>query len=230
MSLIRGLAIRVSGLVVRFASPGSEVWARALEAEVEFVEGDWNALGWALGSLRVLLRYREAQVVSLEDLIIVMRKYVQSRRAENWTWLIFLMQAFDQMENWRSATEPLQRFGSGMAAISNATLLVLLLLRLWTRFRIPKNEDTLELLRFYQVELERVRDLPRKASTWIGALAVCCLMVGLMLGQGGSITSRPIWNSTLVLFLIGLFLLSVHVRRANLRRLGRLKILLAEQS
>ena len=229
MSVIRQLAIWISAMVVRWASPGSKEWAEALAAEVWFVEGDWSALGWALSSLRVLLRYRRAPLMSLEDFMVAMRKYLEGRRTESWTWIIFLMQAFLQMENWRRAAAPLERVGSGMTTIAEATLVVLLLLRLWKRSKLPHNNDALEMLRFYQAELQRVSDLPRKPSTWVAALSLCCLLVGLVLSQGGRIGSHPIWNCLMALLFLVLVLFCVHTRRTSLRRLARLKVLLAEQ-
>jgi hypothetical protein len=55
MSPIRRLAVRILGVVVRWASPGCKEWAEGLAREVEFIGGDWRALGWALGSVRVVL-------------------------------------------------------------------------------------------------------------------------------------------------------------------------------
>ena len=54
MTLLRRVAVWISNGVVRRASPGAKEWAEATAHEVEFIEGDWAALGWALGSVRVL--------------------------------------------------------------------------------------------------------------------------------------------------------------------------------
>jgi hypothetical protein len=55
MTLVRGLAVRISERMVRWAAPGCKEWAEGLEREVEFIESDWRALAWAVGSIRVVL-------------------------------------------------------------------------------------------------------------------------------------------------------------------------------
>jgi len=51
----------ISERVARWASPGCKDWAEGLAREVEFIENDWRALGWAIGSMRVLLDRRGVQ-------------------------------------------------------------------------------------------------------------------------------------------------------------------------
>ena len=64
MSPIRRLAVRILETVVRWASPGCREWAEGLAREVEFIGSDWDALGWAIGSLRVVLDRRQAPIGS----------------------------------------------------------------------------------------------------------------------------------------------------------------------
>jgi hypothetical protein len=49
----------LSSFVLRHASAGSREWAQGLAREVDVIEGDWKALGWALGGLPVLLDRRD---------------------------------------------------------------------------------------------------------------------------------------------------------------------------
>jgi hypothetical protein len=58
-----------------------------LAQEVAYVEGDWAALGWALGSARVLLDYREAPIGSLADLPAAEKRFAESKRKGNATWM-----------------------------------------------------------------------------------------------------------------------------------------------
>lgn len=44
MTMVRGLAQKISSRVVKLASPGAKEWVEALAREVDFIEGDWNAL------------------------------------------------------------------------------------------------------------------------------------------------------------------------------------------
>jgi len=57
MSAVRRLAYRLLNSVVRHASPDSQDWASAMLRELDFVEGDWGASLWALGSVTALFRH-----------------------------------------------------------------------------------------------------------------------------------------------------------------------------
>ena len=78
MTLVRRVAMKISGGVVRYASPGCKEWAEGLAREAEFIEGDWAALGWALGSARVLLDRRGAPMTSLADVAARGRRFSES--------------------------------------------------------------------------------------------------------------------------------------------------------
>ena len=57
MSVARRLAYRLLNSVVRHVSPNSQDWASAMLRELDFVESDWGALLWALGSVTALFRH-----------------------------------------------------------------------------------------------------------------------------------------------------------------------------
>jgi hypothetical protein len=57
MSMARRLAYKLLNSVVRHASPDSQEWASAMLSELDFVESDWSALVWALGSTTALFRH-----------------------------------------------------------------------------------------------------------------------------------------------------------------------------
>ena len=67
MTRVRRLAVKVTGFVMRHASVGAREWADGVTREVEFIESDWAALGWALGSTRVLLSRRARQQNAVPD-------------------------------------------------------------------------------------------------------------------------------------------------------------------
>jgi hypothetical protein len=56
MGTPRKLAARLLGVVLRLAPPESRDWALAMLRELDFVEGEWAALFWALGSTTAILR------------------------------------------------------------------------------------------------------------------------------------------------------------------------------
>jgi hypothetical protein len=57
MSLIRKAASRWLSLMTRYLPASGQEWASAVLREADFVEGDWPALLWALGSTLALCRY-----------------------------------------------------------------------------------------------------------------------------------------------------------------------------
>jgi hypothetical protein len=61
MSAIRKLAARLVDTIVRHSSPEAQSWGSAMAREMDFVEDDWSAALWALGSTTALCRYSLAQ-------------------------------------------------------------------------------------------------------------------------------------------------------------------------
>jgi hypothetical protein len=57
MPVARRLASRLLNAVVRHSSPDSRYWGDAMLRELDFVESDWGAFFWALGSTTALVRH-----------------------------------------------------------------------------------------------------------------------------------------------------------------------------
>jgi hypothetical protein len=57
MGAPRTLAAKLLRAVVRLAPAESRDWAAAMLRELDFIEGDWAALFWALGSAAAILRH-----------------------------------------------------------------------------------------------------------------------------------------------------------------------------
>ena len=55
--MIRKVASRWLAAMIRYSPGLSREWANAMLREIDFVEGDWSALQWALGSMAALCRY-----------------------------------------------------------------------------------------------------------------------------------------------------------------------------
>jgi hypothetical protein len=92
MTFVRKLALKISDAVVRFASSARKEWAEGLSREVAFIESDWSALGWALGSTRLLLDRRVAPAAligSLADVPATARSFAESKRQEAALWPLF---------------------------------------------------------------------------------------------------------------------------------------------
>ena len=57
MSVARRLASRLLDSVVQHVSPENQGWGSAMLRELDFIESDWAALLWALGSTTALFRH-----------------------------------------------------------------------------------------------------------------------------------------------------------------------------
>ena len=80
MTRLRRLAMKVSCGVVRLAPPEAREWARATAREIEFIESDWAALGWALGGLRILWQPSEHRLASQADVPQAARQFAKEIR------------------------------------------------------------------------------------------------------------------------------------------------------
>jgi len=228
MSAIRGLAVRISTLVVRCVSPGSKEWAEALAAEMEFIENDWSALAWSLGSLRVLLHHRGAPGTSVEDLIRSAKKLADARRAGNIAWIIFLGQAI-HFAIFPESREPLQHFGQELTAVGCAVLSVWMFFDQRRGRKVPDGHNSAEMLSFYRTELERAAGFLRRPASWIVLMSFGCIAMGWTLGESGSFVAHPFKHALPSVLLVGFVLLFMHQRRSGLRQLARLRATLSEQ-
>ncbi len=227
MTLIRGLALKISNAVVRYASPGCKEWAKGLAQEVAFVEGDWAAVGWALGSVRVLFDYQEAPLASFAEASIAAEKFAQRasdnnaglRGGTNFLWgLLSVLQLF------RATNGSLVRVGFGLAALGWAVLGMLELIDWRSQRKVPPSNDANAVIQFYKAELKR--RFHRGLLSWIAISAATFLWAGgtLIVAEWWArwfcYPFGLLWLCMMVLFLQG--------RRTNRRRLERLNTLLPE--
>jgi hypothetical protein len=57
MSLARRLSSRLLNAAARHASSDTQDWAHAMLRELDYIEGDWAALFWAVGGTTAIFRY-----------------------------------------------------------------------------------------------------------------------------------------------------------------------------
>lgn len=228
MMLVRGLAMKISGAVVRYASPGCKEWADGLAREVGFVEGDWAALWWALGSARVLFDYREAPIRSLAEVPAVARRLAESQRRGNGTWIFASVYSLISADRFLHTVTWLERAGCGLTVLGWISVATVVFLEWRKRLEVAPADDVIALVQFYRDKLERVRDLSRSPRSWIAGFGFSTLCVGLMLGERGGVKAHRVWVGGVGLLWAGAMLLFVQARRINRRRLERLDALLAE--
>lgn len=235
MTLVRRFALKISNAVVRFASPGWKEWAEGSAGEVAFVKGDCAALGWALGSARVLLDYREAPIASLSDLTSAAEKYAASRCSGNSTpiwirflpipiWFLISADKFFHAANWP------ERAGCGLAMLGWIAVAISFFFEWRGRRPVPPPGDVAAVLRFYKTGLERVRDFPRSPRGWLLGFGMTAVFVGYALGQHDGIWSHSIFDGLLGLTWMGVMFLVLQGLRFNRRRLEQMEALLAEKA
>ena len=223
MTLIRRSVVRISEFVVRWASDGSREWAEGLAREVAFIQSDWRALGWAIGSLQVLVDPREAPVKSLDEVPNAAQKLVELARSGIGASMIvfqgplFLLKFYDA-KNW------CQRAGCAAAVFASILAGVVWLTNL-RRLKEPWKDDIYDdvigCARFYRAELKRFM-----RTQLILTLALYCYILGMTVyARGGG----PFYLACVVLFAVVnvIFVaMIVYSRRTNLRRIERLDVLL----
>jgi hypothetical protein len=180
MKLLRKTASEISSIVVRHASSGTREWAEAMAREVEEISGDWAALAWALGSLRVLADRRGA------------KSGAQPRRPAlvEWTsWFsnaslcfFYAVCAF-AAHGWHA------RLGDILIALCwayHGTSSV------WTWIEesdAPTSYDPLATPRFYKARLERRLARYRTPRRWLSPLVTLTMCAGWMMVYGNVSTA-----------------------------------------
>lgn len=76
---IRTIATSILSIAIRHAAPEPRDWGKAMLREMDFVENDWEALFWAVGSVSAILRGVDVPVTDLTPLRL------RAQNFENWT-------------------------------------------------------------------------------------------------------------------------------------------------
>jgi hypothetical protein len=191
MTFVRGLAVRISEKSVEWAKPRCKEWAEGLAREVVFVEGDWRALGWAIGSLRVLLRNPPMSLRNAEEIARAGRLFAGNREhVPPMIFLIMALQVFTNVDRlafrW-GRMDHLERAGFAIAAVSAAYLAVVG----WMEHRMGKRPEDMDdgaWIDFYRREMVRLRDLFRGFGI-LFPVVIVSMCAGELLGIEGS--TRP---------------------------------------
>ena len=229
MTLVRRLAVWLSETVRTNASPGCVEWAEALEAELDVIESDWAALGWALGSLRVLLVYRERPWRTMADVEQAAVRW-RDRKGNNTPAEIvvrnlgWLLSGLPVVLRHGHSAPGLERAGYWLFVSAWASLGVIPVTRLRAG-KVPPEAEGPSLIAFFRNDLKWLSNpLRSPAGLWM-AVQVTLLFGGLTLSQVYG--WHPVINAVCVLCWAGLMALSVHSVRLNRRRLAQLDRVMA---
>src|ERR1700722_17118680 len=80
MTRLRKLAVKISDTVVPRCPPAYKDWALATSRELEFIESDWAALRWALGSWKMAARCQCAPLTSVSEVPRAARNFLRETR------------------------------------------------------------------------------------------------------------------------------------------------------
>jgi hypothetical protein len=229
MRPLRGLALQITQLVVTYASPGSKEWAEGLARELEFIEDDWSALRWALGSVRVLFNYRPAPIQSFAELTCAAEKFAERKRyavndlwlTRNLQWLYMLLLALLRLSDFFHAVDARVRAAYGIL------ILGLLMLAIYACIRskepvVPDRDDVLATIQFYKKELARSSSLS-SIDFWIFIVA------SLLIGPGYILAQPPKYSPYMGVLWLGILGLFLQTKRNNRRRLRQIEALLKEK-
>jgi hypothetical protein len=225
MTIIRGAALKISDAVVRWSSPGCKEWAEGLQREVAFIESDWRALGWAVGSMQVVLDRRPPPMRSLDEVSAVAQRLVEGVRGGRQVLMAIISGPQFLLMYFAAKNYP-ERIGSGLVvigAIVGGTSVLIERRRLKPPYKDDVYDDVLTCARFYRAELER-----SVSRVWIPISVISCYFVGVALTTRGDEFGRLLSAVIMVLLWAVALPLVLHARRNSERRIAQLDALLAE--
>jgi hypothetical protein len=213
--------------VLTYASPGCVEWAEALEAEIDVIGGDWAALWWALGSLRVLLVYRERPWRTIAEV-----EEAAENNADAWRSGRIWRGVSPLIWFWRpvsvyylNAHTPLQRMGCVLDALG-WLMMAGTSFSFWMRkVNVPEPDDEAGLVEFLKANL-RFGAAPR---LWWGTLSVASICAGMLLESKGGVRVHPVMASLSVALPAFAGAWSSYLVRANRRRLQQIDEVMARR-
>lgn len=215
--MIRRLASAILTAAVQCGSPGVREWGNAMLREMDFVEGDWAALFWALGSATALFRHLEAPMSNLSDVFSrtqALMKEIKKRTLVGYAACFLVIVAFGRFIF--IFPSPLERVGSGLTVA--ATFYLVYQLHERRNRKLPFEVQSSACTAFYRTELERQRDFHRGSWFWS---RLVIMIPGYVLFLIGFAMAHP--ESARSMTIIGACFLALCVVAVplNLRRSGK---------
>ena len=234
MTIVRRVALGISSRVVRWASPGCKEWAEGLEREAAVIESDWAALGWAIGSTRVLLDRRPVPLTSLDEVPAATQKFVEMVRQRAGLILAFsiMLGLRGLLYLWRffHVGSTLECAGCAVVVLVSILVGIYALMerrRMWEPWKDDIYDDLLACTYFYKEQLKR------GDSLWIYFPFFLCWMFGdwLFYRVGSYVPLDMIYLGVIVGTIFLFILPTMHQRKQNnLRRIEEIDALLAERN
>jgi hypothetical protein len=206
MTTLRKLASTIANTVTRLASPLAQDWASAMHREMDFIQNDWAALFWAVGSIRILFKRQTQTVADFSDIPRAsrdLRRKIQLRTFAGYT--VTLSEAAWCVWFTFSLPDTMQRWGCALMALA----MLFLTYQLFSRRPRPVPTELSACASSYRVELERQRDFFRGSWLWarlaafIPGTALLCLG-GVIAYPQGAAFHESIAGAMIVLLLIAI--------------------------
>jgi hypothetical protein len=227
MSIPRDLALRISAFVARHASLGNKEWAEGMAREVAYIEGDWAALGWALGSMRILFDLQPVPLRSMADVRESATKFVEMSR--NALRMIYPMMIGPSLILMRRDTANSWQLRAGLI-IAAAGSIACWVLWFVDRNRLPESvydkvyDNDRDCALFYRAELERFR-----FTMWIPAFGLWSCLIGYEVKHWHSAYTGP-WISVYFLMLAFCCWVLWQAWRNNERKIEQIDALLEQEA
>ena len=189
MTVVRRSAMRIAAFVVRYAAPGCREWAEGLAREAEFIEDDWSALRWAIGSTRVLLDRREAPMRSLADVAAKGRQLSELGNKEGSGYLLMLVSIPYLLKLLVGRGLP-ERIGAGLVVVAGVYIGGIVLLQ--QRKRQVLYDRAEDLTQYCKLELERQREFLKSGLGRSIFFALGFYFLGIMFSQE-RVRVDPLW-------------------------------------
>jgi di/tricarboxylate transporter len=141
-------------------------WAKAMLRELDFIESDWTALVWSIGSTRILLKYRNAPVAELRDVPQAAQRFQRRifwRNLREYAAGVIVTAA----SGYYVLVSHSAVIRTGCGLIVAGALFVLFMLHKWGAARnLPSEIELRACVDFHRKELQRQRDLLRRVWSW----------------------------------------------------------------
>jgi hypothetical protein len=233
MTLVRRVALGISSRVVRWASPGCKEWTEGLAREAAVIESDWAALGWSIGSTRVLLDRRPVPLTSLDEVPAETQKFVEMARRQAGMLLAFSilygLQGLVYLWRYFKAGSTLECAGCATIVLGSILVGIYALMER-RRLNVPWYDDIYDdpvaCAHLYKEQLKR------HDSLWIYFSSLLYWALGTVMYYHGE--SYDPLDMICVVFYMGLFFMLVlpvmyQRKQNNMRRIEEIDALLVER-
>jgi hypothetical protein len=210
---IRRLASAVLTTAIRHTSPRVREWGNAMLREMDFIENDWAALFWALGSATALFKKLEAPMSEPSDIFSktqALLRTIHRRTVVGGVACFIGVLSFGSFVFIFRST--LLQIGASLTVL--ATLYFAYQLYERHGGKLPSDASSPAIRDFYQEELERQRDFHRGIWFWSRLVT---LVPGYFLFCMGAARAHPEVAWVMVADMVCFIVLCILAVRLNLR-------------